>query len=109
MHPTVKPIALVTDAIKDCTRRNDLVLDPFSGSGTTILAAERAGRIARAIELDPLYIDVAIRRWQRATGQSVIHVESGRTFDQVAEVLTLEANGPADTNDGDLGKEMHHG
>ena len=66
-HPTVKPVALVADAMRDCTRRDDFVLDPFLGAGTTILAAERVGRRAYGIEIDPLYVDVAIRRWQAAT------------------------------------------
>ena len=59
MHPTVKPVALVADAIKDCSRRNDLVLDPFAGSGTVLIAAERTGRRAAALEIDPHYVDVA--------------------------------------------------
>src|SRR5690606_29320314 len=63
-HPTVKPIALVADAMRDCSRRGDIVLDPFMGSGTTILAAERVGRRGYGVELDPLYVDAAIRRWQ---------------------------------------------
>src|SRR5207302_8599907 len=63
-HPTVKPIALVADAMRDCSRRGDIVLDPFMGSGTTILAAERVGRRAYGLEIDPLYVNVAVRRWQ---------------------------------------------
>lgn len=66
-HPTVKPVGLVADAIRDCTRRGDIVLDPFLGAGTTIVAAERVGRRAHGIEIDPLYVDAAIRRWQAAT------------------------------------------
>jgi DNA modification methylase len=83
MHPTVKPVALVVDAIKDCSRRNEIVLDPFSGSGTTIIAAERSGRRARAIEIDPAYVDVAIRRWQTLTGKSAAHAETGIAFGDV--------------------------
>src|SRR5205085_6520799 len=83
LHPTVKPIALIADLIRDCSLRNGLILDPFGGSGTTILAAERAGRIARVIELDPLYVDVAIRRWERVTGTCVRHVKTGLTFAEV--------------------------
>ena len=64
MHPTVKPVALVADAMKDCSRRGDIVLDPFMGSGTTIVAAERVGRRAYGLEIDPPYVDVAVRRWQ---------------------------------------------
>ena len=83
MHPTVKPVALVADAIKDCTRRNDIVLDPFVGSGTTILAAEKTGRRAYAMELDPRYVDVAVERWQDYTGEAAVHGETGRTFEQM--------------------------
>src|SRR5215831_5850198 len=66
-HPTAKPVALVADAIRDCTRRGDIVLDTFSGSGTTIMAAERVGRRARALEIDPRFVDVAVCRWQAFT------------------------------------------
>ena len=69
MHPTVKPVALIADAIKDCSKRNGLILDPFLGSGTTILAAEVTGRRAAGFELDPRYVDCVIRRWQRTTGK----------------------------------------
>jgi 16S rRNA G966 N2-methylase RsmD len=82
-HPTVKPVALVADAIKDVTQRNHLVLDTFSGSGTTLLAAERVGRQARALEIDPRYVDVAIRRWQAFTGRDAVHIDSGLTFEEV--------------------------
>ena len=68
-HPTVKPVALVADAIKDCTMRGDIVLDTFSGSGTTILAAERVGRRGFALEIEPRFVDVAISRWQALTSQ----------------------------------------
>lgn len=70
MHPTVKPVALVADAIKDCSRRGGIVLDAFAGSGTTLIAAERTGRRAYVLELDPKYVDVAIRRWERTTARS---------------------------------------
>jgi DNA modification methylase len=83
LHPTVKPVALIADLIRDCSRRNGIILDPFGGSGTTILAAERSGRIARVVELDPLYVDVAIRRWQKITGLSARHTDTGRTFADV--------------------------
>ena len=65
MHPTVKPVALVADAIQDCSKRRGIVLDGFLGSGTTLFAAEQTGRRGYGIELDPRYVDVAIRRWQR--------------------------------------------
>ena len=84
VHPTVKPIALVADAMKDCTRRQDIVLDTFCGSGTTVLAAERVGRRAYGLELEPRYIDVAIRRWQAFTRRDAVHIETGQTFDERA-------------------------
>jgi DNA modification methylase len=83
LHPTVKPVALIADLIRDCSRRNGIILDPFGGSGTTILAAERTGRIARVIELDPLYVDVVIQRWERVTGARVRHVKTGLSFAEV--------------------------
>jgi DNA modification methylase len=82
-HPTVKPLALIADAIKDCTHRNHIVLDTFCGAGTTLLAAERVGRQARAIEIDPRYVDVAIRRWQAFTGRDAVHIDTGLTFEEV--------------------------
>jgi DNA modification methylase len=85
MHPTVKPTALVIDAIKDCSRRGDLVLDAFSGSGTTIIAAHKCRRKARALELDPLYVDVAIRRWQTFTGKAATLAITGETFAEIAD------------------------
>ncbi len=85
MHPTVKPTALVIDAIKDCSRRGDIVLDPFCGAGTTIMAAQKCRRQARAIELDPLYVDVAIRRWQSYTGENATMALSGETFAEVEQ------------------------
>jgi DNA modification methylase len=83
-HPTAKPVALVADAIKDCTRRGDIVLDTFSGSGTTIMAAERVGRHARALEIEPRFVDVAIRRWQAFTRRDAVHAETGLSFDEIA-------------------------
>jgi DNA modification methylase len=83
-HPTVKPVALFADLMRDCSKRNGIILDPFAGSGTVILAADRAGRIARAIEIDPLYVDLAIRRWERATGNGAVHA-SGKTFAELGE------------------------
>ncbi|MGE9010455.1 site-specific DNA-methyltransferase [Leptospira interrogans] len=84
VHPTVKPVALVADAMRDCSRRGDIVLDPFMGSGTTLLAAEKVGRRAFGIEIDPLYVDVAIRRWQQFTKQDAVLERTGETFDEVA-------------------------
>jgi DNA modification methylase len=81
MHPTVKPTALVADAIKDCSRRGAVVLDPFAGSGTTLIAAETCGRSARVIEYDPLYCDTIIRRWEKLTGKAAVLAEDGSTFE----------------------------
>lgn len=82
-HPTVKPVGLVADAIRDCSKRGDIILDPFMGSGTTILAAERTGRRAAGLELSPAYVDVAIGRWQAKTGKAAVLAADGRTFDEV--------------------------
>ncbi len=84
MHPTVKPVALVADAIRDCSRRNELILDPFSGSGTTIMACERTGRVAAAMEIDPAYVDVAIKRWEATSGRKATLEGIGQTFEAVA-------------------------
>jgi DNA modification methylase len=84
LHPTVKPVALVADAILDCTERGEIVLDAFLGSGTTVIAAERTGRRCHGMELDPLYVDTAIRRWQVLTGGKARHAASGRAFDDLA-------------------------
>jgi DNA modification methylase len=87
-HPTPKPASLIADAIRDCSRRGDLILDPFCGSGTILLAAERTRRAARTIEIDPGYCDVAIRRWQARTGQFAIHADTGVSFaDRESEML----------------------
>jgi DNA modification methylase len=84
MHPTVKPIVMVADAILDCSARGEIVLDAFLGSGTTLMAAERVGRICCGIEIDPKYVDVAVRRWQKYTGEAAIHAETGKRFDEIA-------------------------
>jgi DNA modification methylase len=85
LHPTVKPVALVADAILDCSARGDIVLDPFLGSGTTIIAAERSGRICCGLELDPMYVDTIVRRWQAFTAKSAVHAVSGKTFCEIEE------------------------
>lgn len=85
-HATVKPWSMVADAIRDCSKRGGIVLDPFAGSGTTLIAAERTGRKARLIELDTLYCDVTIRRWQKLTGKQAVLVETGDTFDELERV-----------------------
>jgi DNA modification methylase len=85
MHPTVKPVALVAEAIKDCSRRGEIVLDPFGGSGTTVIAAEKTGRCARVIEFDPGYCDRIVRRFEQVTGKQAILAASGQSFETVAE------------------------
>jgi DNA modification methylase len=85
MHPTVKPVALLADAIKDCSRRGGLVLDPFCGSGTVLIAAERTGRKAGALEIDAVYVDLAVRRWQSFTGRLARLAMTGQSFEEVAE------------------------
>jgi 16S rRNA G966 N2-methylase RsmD len=91
MHPTVKPVALVADAILDCSHRGDIVLDAFLGSGSTLIACERTGRHCYGIEIDPLYIDTAIRRWQKYTGAFAIRASDGRAFNEcLAEVSHVQ-------------------
>jgi DNA modification methylase len=88
MHPTVKPVALIADAIKDCSKRGEIVLDCFGGSGSTLIAAESTGRKARLIEYDPIYCDTIIRRWQALTGKEATHASTQHSFDDVSEVRT---------------------
>jgi len=90
-HPTVKPVAMVADAIFDCSDRGGIVLDAFLGSGTTLLAAERTGRRCRGIEIDPLYVDVAIGRWEKMTGKNAILESSSLTFKEVEETQSRAA------------------
>jgi len=81
LHPTVKPVAMIADAILDCSARGDIVLDNFAGVGSTILAAEKVGRVCYAIEIDPLYVDSAIKRWEKHTGERAICAATGGCFD----------------------------
>ena len=92
-HPTVKPVALVADALLDCTDRGDAVLDQFAGSGTILLAAEKVGRVAYAMEYEPRYIDVAIQRWQSLTKLDAILADDGRTFEEMSEVRANPVDG----------------
>lgn len=84
-HPTIKPTAMIADAIRDVSHRGDLILDPFGGSGSALLAAERTGRKARLVEIDPHYVDLTIRRWQEMTGQRAHLQATGQSFEQVSE------------------------
>lgn len=97
-HPTPKPVAMVADAIRDCSNQRDIVLDPFGGGGSTLMAAERTGRVARIMEIEPRYVDVIVRRWQQKTGKSAILAASGLPFNAVAAARVVEA-----------GKEAQHG
>ena len=91
MHPTVKPVQLVADAILDCSQRSEIVLDVFGGSGTTLLAAERTGRHGYLMELDPAYVDVAIMRFQRVAGIPAVHATLGNEFSEIAEMRSQDA------------------
>lgn len=91
MHPTVKPVALVADAIRDCSRRGETVLDAFGGSGSTVIAAEKTGRCARVIEYDPLYCDTIVRRWEKYTGKRAVLARSGEAFEDLAAARHVQA------------------
>jgi DNA modification methylase len=96
MHPTVKPVALIADAIRDCSRRGEVVLDCFGGSGSTLIAADKTGRSARIIEYDPLYCDTIIRRWEALTGKRATLAATGDLFEDVADQrLGVAASGEA--------------
>jgi len=99
LHPTVKPVAMVADAILDCSRRGDIVLDPFLGSGTTLIAAERSERRAYAMEIDPRYVETAIRRWEQYTGETAIHIETGLALETLRDRRSLLNNSNHDTPD----------
>ncbi|MBY0399563.1 site-specific DNA-methyltransferase, partial [Myxococcota bacterium] len=98
MHPTVKPVRLVADAILDCSRRGDLVLDGFAGSGTTLLAADRTGRIGYGLELEPRYVDAAIRRLAEHAGLEARHSDTGQSFDEVAATRADEGRCVSSSN-----------
>ena len=91
LHPTIKPIALVADAIKDATARDDIVVDPFAGSGTTILAAERVGRRAYALELSAHYVDITVGRWQAFTKRDAVNETTGATFEETRDARDSNA------------------
>jgi DNA modification methylase len=97
LRSSPKPVALIADAIKDCTNRGDVVLDVSSGWGSTIVAAEHVGRRARALETEPRLVDFAIRRWQNVARSGARHVESGLSFEQIAADRTLSGHMVATT------------
>jgi hypothetical protein len=92
LHATPKPVSLIAEAIRDCSQRGDIVLDAFSGSGTTIIAAAKTGRRAYVIELDPTFVDVAVRRWEAWSGQVARHVETDLTFAEMARIRGEQAD-----------------
>jgi DNA modification methylase len=95
IHPTPKPVALIADAILDCSNRNGIILDPFGGSGSTLIAAQKTGRRARLIELDPRYVDAAIRRWMHVTGGIPVNADTGAPFATASEAA--QARSPLHT------------
>lgn len=104
MHPTVKPVALIADAMRDCSRRGEIVLDCFGGSGSTLIAAEKTGRSARLIEYDAVYCDTIIRRWQSYTGKHATLALTGERYEEVAQdrtatpiVMTADLGSAADS------------
>jgi hypothetical protein len=102
LHPTVKPVALVADAIRDCSHRNGIILDSFGGAGTTLIAAEKTGRRARLTAIDPRYVDVTIKRWQNVTGRTAVNADTGTPYSENGSQpvrtasLTIEAETRSD-------------
>ena len=92
LHPTVKPVEMIADALKDCSKRGGIVLDPFGGSGSTLIAAAKTGRRARLAELDPIYVDRTIRRWQVWANDDAVHAETGATFEETRASRREEAS-----------------
>ncbi len=100
LHPTMKPVELVERAIRNSSRPGDVVLDPFGGSGTTLIAAEKSGRQARLIELDPKYVDVIVRRWQEYAGAQAVREADGVRFDDlVGSAETADASDELDAEE----------
>ncbi|WP_205693921.1 site-specific DNA-methyltransferase [Croceicoccus ponticola] len=104
-HPTVKPMALVADAMRDCSHRGGIVLDCFGGSGTTLLAAEHTGRRARLIEIDPKYCNAMIERWQKMTGREAVLASTGETWTEVAQARGVDLG---DRSAGGPEEEVEH-
>lgn len=98
LHPTVKPSSMVADAILDVSARGEIVLDPFSGSGTTMIAAQRTARRARMMEIDPVYCDRSIRRWQAYAHDDAVHAETGLTFSEMTMQRQMEDQKENDTD-----------
>jgi DNA modification methylase len=99
LHPTMKPVELVERAIRNSSKPGEVVLDPFGGSGTTLIAAEKSGRSARLMELDPKYVDVIVRRWQDWTGKKATRQDDGVAFDEVAsDDVSVDAQAARDSS-----------
>lgn len=96
VHPTCKPVTMIADALLDVSRRGEIVLDPFLGSGSTLIAAEHVGRICIGNEIDAAYVDVAIRRWQKQTGRDAVNAATGETFAAVAERIAATTMVPTE-------------
>jgi DNA modification methylase len=101
MHPTVKPVTMIMDAIKDTSKRREIVLDPFGGSGSTLLAAHKTGRHARLIEYEPKYCAITIRRWQELARADAVLVATGETFDTVHGRRNAEMDRAAEVHGAD--------
>jgi len=93
MHPTVKPVALIADAVRDCSKRGEIILDCFGGSGSTLIAAEKTGRRARMIEYDELYCDTILLRWEQLTGKRAVRSRDQSTFEDLVELKSVAAGG----------------
>ena len=104
-HPTVKPWKMIADALLDVSRQRDVVIDPFLGSGSTLIAAEETGRICVGIDVDPAYVEVAIRRWQKHTGRDAIHVLTGLTFNEYVECKRAECMARQAAPDAPMGRD----
>ena len=89
-HPTQKPVSIPERAIKNSSKTDDIIADFFMGSGSTLIACEKHGRRARLMELDPVYCDVTIKRWQEYTGQDAIHQASGKSYDELANAVSAK-------------------
>jgi hypothetical protein len=109
VHPTAKPVALVADAIRDCSHRNGIILDSFGGSGTTLIAAEKTGRRARLIELDPRFVDVTIRRWQNVTGRTAVNADKATACPENGSRPVRAASLTIDAEHGAITEQYHDG
>jgi hypothetical protein len=103
VHPTAKPVALISEILLDCTKPGDLVLDTMIGAGSTLIAAEETGRTCIGVELDPYYVEVAIRRWQDHTGKHAVHLQTGQLFDDLAQHLLTHQGGQHGGHDDEVG------